>query len=559
MAWRRVTMTTLLKSDAVSAPTFSQSRWVLTLCLLILACSFFRTAWVCDDAFISFRVIRNAIEGYGLVWNVGERVQVYTHPLWVLMLIPATVVLQEPYFASIALSAACLAGVAWCVVRMAPSLVVAGVAVAILATSRVFMDYSSSGLENPLTHALLAVLALTVRQAMHLGKFTPNLAQVAALIASLLLVNRLDTVLIAAPMVIYVLWRTMQAGKRRSVARVIAIAVLPAMAWVGFAIYYYGSPFPNTYFAKLATGIPSHELRVQGLRYLWASFRFDEPSVSTIALGLALAPFRVFGRVLGSGLILHLLYVVSIGGDFMAGRFLSAPFLISILVILDFVWARSRKMRLVAMCLSAAFLVNVPTTVASSSEYRNFVISSDGIADERGYYNIVNGLQRNIGAREREHPMFAETWIDAMRSEASVYETCYVGMVGYYAPKLYRIVDGYGLTDPFLARLPTLRPWRIGHFERPSPPGYLDRLAGSAEPLDDPKLQSLLTDIDLAHRAELSAQGRLGAIWRLNTGDWRADVERSEFIRKITQRQKPTMYYCRGVAGPVIRPVKRRG
>ena len=40
-----------------------------------------RTAWMCDDAFITLRTVDNFVQGYGLVWNVGERVQVYTHPL----------------------------------------------------------------------------------------------------------------------------------------------------------------------------------------------------------------------------------------------------------------------------------------------------------------------------------------------------------------------------------------------------------------------------------------------------------------------------------------------
>ncbi len=45
-------------------------------------------AWVCDDAYISFRTLENLLDGYGLRWNVDERVQVYTHPLWLLLVAP---------------------------------------------------------------------------------------------------------------------------------------------------------------------------------------------------------------------------------------------------------------------------------------------------------------------------------------------------------------------------------------------------------------------------------------------------------------------------------------
>src|SRR5882672_12056666 len=43
-------------------------------------------AWACDDAFITFRVVAQFLEGHGPVFNIGERVQVFTHPLWFMAL-----------------------------------------------------------------------------------------------------------------------------------------------------------------------------------------------------------------------------------------------------------------------------------------------------------------------------------------------------------------------------------------------------------------------------------------------------------------------------------------
>jgi len=44
-------------------------------------------AWfLCDDAFISFRYVRNLLSGHGLVFNPGEYVEGYTNFLWVLEL-----------------------------------------------------------------------------------------------------------------------------------------------------------------------------------------------------------------------------------------------------------------------------------------------------------------------------------------------------------------------------------------------------------------------------------------------------------------------------------------
>ena len=44
-------------------------------------------AWfLTDDAFISFRYVRNLLEGHGLVFNPGEYVEGYTNFLWILEL-----------------------------------------------------------------------------------------------------------------------------------------------------------------------------------------------------------------------------------------------------------------------------------------------------------------------------------------------------------------------------------------------------------------------------------------------------------------------------------------
>ena len=60
--------------------------WIVLLCAVV-GWAFVRTAAVTEDAFITFRVIDNALNGHGLVWNLGERVQPYTHPSWALLLL----------------------------------------------------------------------------------------------------------------------------------------------------------------------------------------------------------------------------------------------------------------------------------------------------------------------------------------------------------------------------------------------------------------------------------------------------------------------------------------
>lgn len=42
--------------------------------IIILGVVVLRNAWVGDDAYISFRTVDNFVNGYGLTWNVAERV-----------------------------------------------------------------------------------------------------------------------------------------------------------------------------------------------------------------------------------------------------------------------------------------------------------------------------------------------------------------------------------------------------------------------------------------------------------------------------------------------------
>jgi len=51
---------------------------------------FLANSWVGDDAYIMFRVVDNFVNGYGLRWNVANRVQAYTHPLWMLVMTGVT-------------------------------------------------------------------------------------------------------------------------------------------------------------------------------------------------------------------------------------------------------------------------------------------------------------------------------------------------------------------------------------------------------------------------------------------------------------------------------------
>ena len=51
---------------------------VLWLAVALLAVVILLMAWLSDDAYITLRVVDNAVNGLGLTWNPAERVQAYT-------------------------------------------------------------------------------------------------------------------------------------------------------------------------------------------------------------------------------------------------------------------------------------------------------------------------------------------------------------------------------------------------------------------------------------------------------------------------------------------------
>ena len=110
---------------------------------------FLANSWIGDDAYITFRVVDNFINGYGLTFNPDERVQAYTHPLWMLLLSAVYAVTADLFYTTLALSyVLCVAALA-VVVRFFDDLWRSALFLALLLSSKAFVDYTSSGLDIP--------------------------------------------------------------------------------------------------------------------------------------------------------------------------------------------------------------------------------------------------------------------------------------------------------------------------------------------------------------------------------------------------------------------------
>jgi len=134
---------------------------------------------------------------------------------------------------------------------------------------------------------------------------------------------------------------------------------------------YYGFPFPNTAYAKLNTGIPALEYAAHGLRYLQSCLRDDPLTLCVIVLALGVAAFRRDRRQLmvAAGVTLYLAYVVKIGGDFMSGRYLAAPLLAAVVLLVNIPYSRGAMSGYVAgmgAIVLLGFLAPFPNLLSGS-------------------------------------------------------------------------------------------------------------------------------------------------------------------------------------------------
>jgi arabinofuranosyltransferase len=296
----------------------SSTAWIAaaSLSFAVLLAVMVRLAWLSDDSYITLRTVENWLAGHGPVWNVGERVQTYTHPLWMLLLTAARATTGEHYFTTIGLGLVLSTITALLLARLAGGAVAATAVLALLIGSRAFGDFSTSGLESPLVFMLLALLAIA-----H-GSELPPLRRLfcVALLTGLLATTRMDLGLLCAP----ALLANARGLPRLRAALAGAAGLLPFGLWCAFAALYYGTPFPITAYAKaIAVGVDPLALLRQGLCYFVYVAANDPLTVTVVAAGCTLGLLRaeLRSRALALGVLLYCAYVAKVGGDFMHGRF----------------------------------------------------------------------------------------------------------------------------------------------------------------------------------------------------------------------------------------------
>lgn len=474
-----------------SVDNYKTRSWAfLILLLLTYLVLVIKNAWVTEDAYITLRVVDNFVNGLGLRWNVVERVQVYTHPLWMFMLAAVYYFTREAFFSTIGLSVV-VSGVAFFILLSKRGVSVWNIAIcaATLIFSKGYIDFSAAGLENPLSSL---TLALFVSQTLSMfvpagglkevrGSRSPLSFFYLTICLALTGVTRLDLVVLVTPLWLYALWQTWKTNSFWRLFFVTVAGMLPLILWELFSLLYYGFLFPNTAYAKLNTHIPVLSYIAQGLYYYIDSIGHDPITIIVMAWALVVLLTQRnnalrFGAI---GILLYLIYIVRVGGDFMSGRFFTPPLFCAVFLLLPVKLPRHVQF------LSLGLVVLVGALTPNNSWQKTSTdrdVPPMGVANEKAFWFNSAGL---INA-SRGRPMPADGLYNegcalrdaAQTNDAPTYILKHnIGYFGYASgPKVY-IVDPFGLSDPFIARLTLEKPqWRIGHFERTIPLGYMETL-----------------------------------------------------------------------------------
>lgn len=179
---------------------------LLALCVYLMA--IVKAGWLADDAFASFRAAANLVNGHGLLSNPPERVQAFTSPLWMLLFALLYWPAKNAYAVAISLGLVCsIAAAALIAFSRRVDALSRALAVLALCLSMAFVDFSTSGLENPLAHLLLVAIYVCERR--------DRGTLVVALLSAFLAVNRLDHLLLVAPLLAARLVRAALLGRAR--------------------------------------------------------------------------------------------------------------------------------------------------------------------------------------------------------------------------------------------------------------------------------------------------------------------------------------------------------
>jgi arabinofuranosyltransferase len=370
-----------------------------------------------DDAYIFLRYARHVFEGLGPVFNPGERVEGYTSPLWLALLVPLFALRSDPSGLTLMLGGlvgfATVLLVAWR--RPLPNAL-------LLATHPAFVFWSFSGLETPLTALLLLItFVLMVQEPLNWRRLL-----FAGIAFGLSVLTRAECLLFApliAARIVAFNWPDVRRMARHvMVVGVPGLVLIAGLAW--WRQSYYGEWLPNTYYAK--ADVDLRLLLEHGAFYLLKVAVGLFPVAVLIAVTTGPYQRTMFVMAIGWAILM-----VRLGGDFFPYFRFAVPLLpivayglgsLRMPVVHGSIRRRAPAWALPALVVVANLITTLgPERVAAQWELR-----------------------------QAEAWSLTGRWLDANLPPQATMASLVVGGISYYGKR--PTIDLLGLTDGHIAR-----------------------------------------------------------------------------------------------------------
>ncbi|HCG2962284.1 TPA: hypothetical protein NJT28_000923 [Corynebacterium striatum] len=470
----------------------------------------FARRWISDDGLIVLRTVRNLEAGNGPVFNAGERVEANTSTLWQYLILLVRWVTDADLsgiaiYLGLFFSVAAMFIGAWATSRAHRTAVLApagGIVYLALPPAR---DFFTSGLEWGLSIFYLAVLWWML---VKWSRGYDNAKECAsdsmpywlALWAGISWLVRPELALYGG--LVGLLLLATHRGWKAWLGILASALPLPG-AYQVFRMGYYGLLTPHTAVAKSASGAAWRH----GFRYLGDFVLPYALYIPILVLGgwalwtyrSSLRPTRLRSQasityLLVGAAVLHFVYILRVGGDFMHGRMLLLPLFAMLLPV--FVLPLRSAVSISAALFCAVWSVVIilrghPTDWNTYQGKINIVDERDfwtySVKREPGdpprserdflpmrqmeaYQEGIDDLEKGdalavLYALPREENKYAWKGVarEPGRDEPPTLYFINMGMTSMNAPLDVRVLDNIGLATPLAARQPRIENGRIGH------------------------------------------------------------------------------------------------
>lgn len=434
-------------------------------------------SFVNDDAFISFRYAKNFVNGLGLVFNAGERVEGYTNFLWTIIMALGIKLGVDPVPFSTSL------GIVFYLLNLLNFIFLSfkfrpkedeqtffiPLTALILSVHRDFNAYATSGLETSMFTFFVSASFTSI-----LFVKSPRSFFISGLSLTLVMLTRPDGVIFCIAALIYLIL-TQRRYLKNILFFFIPIIIIFAPYWL-WRYGYYGYIFPNTFYAK-SINLPYYN---QGLNFVLLYLKvyygllllplligfvlirkFKKNKFSALWLNmkeLSDAPKPIL--LAGIFIISYTFFIIRIGGDFMHARLLIplTPLLFFIFELL-----LNRFVDKAARFILSFFLV---ITVIFRNDIFEKELNVGYVVDEVKYYTYDHHKKLKTTGE------LLQKYLNDLRIKIAFWGS--QARVVYYSDVSFAIEAQGGLTDTALAHQTIKERGRPGH-EKSASLDYLQK------------------------------------------------------------------------------------